>query len=985
MKVHPRRLAGTEAVLLLGLGLICATPAHAQSTDQASSEPLPQIKEVVVTGTLIPTSPDAAAVPVTTLDASQLQQTGVSTDTLAMLRKAIPAFAGRSNAGTSNAQSHNQFTAGGSQIQLRNLPTLVLVNGERVAIDAVAGLNGSKDFVDVSQIPAAALERVDVLTDGASSLYGSDAIGGVVNFILKHDYHGLTFGGHYGAASGDYNERSYFATGGADVGPVNITATASYSKSSPLWQYQRSFASPKFGVTPGADLPGVVGAASYVLAPGLAAPNVPTGLAATAAGYAQLAAAGVYDPTSAAALSSGFNYAQYALLLQQQENDAFVANVTSKGFFDDTVKAFGDIMVSRNKVSSTAWASAGQPFSAATGLTAPAGSPYDPLTTSATGVSFADSALPKGVYDTTEAFRATAGLKGRLWAGWRWQSTVDYSESKLTERDTNLLYKPNLAPAIAGGFDSNGNPVAGGAYSQVYRGYSINNALVLQPALNPFAVSGFSAAELANLYGTEMLHADSKLYTWDAHAVGTLFSVPAGPVSVAFGLSWRREQIAGHADPNGRVTDPTTGLETGNDANWIGGVYTDPFTHGRDDSAIYAETRVPITSGQMHLPALHRVELVAAARFEHYSDAGSATDPKLGFRWEPFDSQLVVRGTYAKSFSAPPLYQAYGPYDTRQAAGTIITGVFGANYANMNSFNAEDGNDPALKATTSVSRSIGVTFRPKAVNGLVVDADFSSINLYGFAGGIGFNNIFNSVNKLGSASPFFNNLALGNFPNFGGSDPFTTPGALQAFLTDPATGKGIPAAASQLYLLDRFTNLAVLQERSWTLGVTYILPWQSAGTWTLSSNGAVFQSFKFQDIPGDPVIQYAGNANNNGVFGGTLPKYRFYSTVDWAFHNLDVSLSNTYISSVEDTGQNGNLAGIPVASYSAWDLRGAYDFHFGGTDSGTKLTLAAGVNNIGNKMPPLAPRAFTNQFTNADIATYSPIGRLIYGNVAVSF
>src|SRR6185437_2767650 len=375
-------------------------------------------------------------------------------------------------------------------------------------IDAVAGLNGSKDFVDVSQIPAAALERVDVLTDGASSLYGSDAIGGVVNFILKHDYHGLTFGGHYGAASGDYNERSYFATGGADVGPVNITATASYSKTAPLWQYQRSFASPKFGVTPGTDLPGVVGRGGYVLAPGLATPNVPTGTGATAASYAQLAAAGVYSPTTAATLSNGFNYAPYAMLLQGQENEAFVANVTSKAFFDDRIKAFGDVLVSRNKVDSTAWASAGQPFSAATGLTAPAGSPYDPLTTSATGVSFADPALPKGVFDTTDAYRVTAGLKGKLWADWTWQSTVDYSESKLTENDTNLLFKPNLAPAIAGGYDANGNAVAGGAYSKVYGGYSVNNALVLQPALNPFAVSGLSATVLGNLYGTEALNAD---------------------------------------------------------------------------------------------------------------------------------------------------------------------------------------------------------------------------------------------------------------------------------------------------------------------------------------------------------------------------------------------------------------------------------------------------------------------------------------------
>ena len=978
MKGQSRRVPGTEAVLLTGRGLICATHAGAQTatttTDQPAALPL---QEVVVTGSLIPTNPDAAAVPVTTLDAGQLQATGVTTNALDMLRKAIPAFAGRSNAGTSNAQSHNQFTAGGSQIQLRNLPTLVLVNGERVAIDAVAGLNGSKDFVDVSQIPAAALERVDVLTDGASSLYGSDAIGGVVNFILKHDYHGVTFGGHYGSASGDYNEKSFFATGGFDVGPVNITATGSYSKTSPLWQSQRSFASPKFGVTPGTALPGVVGAGGYVLAPGLATPNVPTGTAATATSYAQLAAAGVYNPTTSAAQSNGFNFAPYQMLLQQQENESFVANITSKSFFDGKVKAFGDVMVSRNKVASTAWASAGQPFSTAS-LTVPAGSPYDPLTTNATGVSFADSALPKGVFDTTEAYRFTAGLKGKLVADWTWQTSVDYSESKLSENDTNLLFKPNLAGAVAGGFDANGNAVAGGAYSKVHSGYSTTGALVLQPALNPFAVRGLTSAQLANIYGTEQLHGDSKLYTWDAHTVGTLFAMPAGRVSMAVGVNWRREEVSGHTDPNGRNTDPATGLTNGNDQNWANGVYSDPFSHGRDDSAVYAETRVPITSPKMALPALHEFELVAAARFEHYSDAGSATDPKFGFRWAPFDNQLVFRGTYAKSFSAPPLYQAYGPYDTRQAAGTIITGVF-PTLTNMSSFNAEDGNNPNLRPAVSVSRSIGLTFRPKAVNGLAVDADFSSINLYGFAGGIGFNNILNSVNALGSASPFFNNLTTGNFSNFGGTDPFATPGSLKTFLS------GGTATPQQLYLLDRFTNLGVLQERSWTLGVTYILPWQNVGTWTLSTNGMAFDSFKFQAIPRAPFIQYAGNANNNGVFGGTLPKYRFYSSVDWAFHSLDITLSNTYVSSVSDTGQNGTSAPIPVSSYSAWDVRGAYDFLFGGSDSNTKLTLALGVNNIGDKMPPLAPRAFANQFTNADIATYSPIGRLVYGNVTVSF
>jgi len=978
MKSQFRRIPGAEVFLLSGLGLIGATQARAQTADQASSEALPQIKEVVVTGTLIPTSPDAAAVPVTTLDAGQLQQTGATINALDMLRKAIPAFAGRSNAGNSNAQNHNQFTAGGSQIQLRNMPTLVLVNGERLAIDAVAGLNGSKDFVDVSQIPAAALERVDVLTDGASSLYGSDAIGGVVNFILKHDYHGLSFGGHYGEASGNYSERSYFATGGADVGPVNITATASYSRTSPLWQYQRSFASPKYGVTPGASLPGVVGGGSYVLAPGLTAPGVPTGTAATAASYAQLAAAGVYVPTSAAALSNGFDYSRYAMLLQQQENEAFVANITSRSFFNGSLKAFGDVMLSRNKVASTAWAAANQPFSAGS-LTVPAGAPYDPLTSSATGVTFADSALPKGVFDTTDAYRVTAGLKGRLWAGWTWQSTADYSESKLTEDDTNLLYRPNLALAAAGGYDSGGNPVAGGAYSKVYGGYSIDNPQVLQPALNPFAVGGFASAQLANLYGTEVLHGDSKLYSWDAHAVGSLMRLPAGKLSIAAGLNWRREEVSGHADPNGRVTDPTTGLTTGNDQNWLGGASTDPFTHGRDDSAVYAETRVPITSGRMRLPALHQFDFVAAARFEHYSDAGSAVVPKFGFRWAPFDSQLVFRGTYAKSFVAPPLYQAYGPFDTRQVTGNIPAGVFGQPGLKTYNFNGEDGNDPGLKPATSVSRSIGFTFRPKLINGLEVTADFSSIDLYGFAGGIGFNNIFNSVNKLGSASPFFRNLGQGNFINFGGTNPFGAPGSLAAYLG------ANPANVQNLYVEDRFTNLAILEERSWTVEVMYVLPWTSDGTWTVSSNGAVFDSFKFNDGLGDPAIQYAGSASNLGVFAGTLPKYRFYSTLDWAFHGLDITLANTYVSSVEDTGPGGSLPGIPVSSYTAWDLRGAYHWRLGAMGSNTKLTLAIGVNDIGNVMPPLAPRAFSNQNTNADIATYSPIGRLVYGDLAVSF
>ena len=246
----------------------------------------------------------------------------MTTNALEILRKAIPSFAGRSNAGTSNANNDNQRTAGGSQLQLRNLPTLILVNGRRVANSGVGGING-KNFVDVNQIPAAAIDHIEVLTDGASSLYGSDAIGGVVNFILKSDYKGLNAGGRYASANGDYKERSAYITGGTEVGPVSMTATGSYSKTNPLFQNARAFTSPLYNKT--SSIPGVVAAGGSnpgaILAPGVNSPSQlnPTGAAATATSVNQLIANGTYVPTTPGAVAAGFDVSPYQTLLLQQE------------------------------------------------------------------------------------------------------------------------------------------------------------------------------------------------------------------------------------------------------------------------------------------------------------------------------------------------------------------------------------------------------------------------------------------------------------------------------------------------------------------------------------------------------------------------------------------------------------------------------------------------------------------------------------------
>jgi iron complex outermembrane receptor protein len=209
---------------------------------------------------------------------------------------------------------------------------------------------------------------------------------------------------------------------------------------------------------------------------------------------------------------------------------------------------------------------------------------------------------------------------------------------------------------------------------------------------------------------------------------------------------------------------------------------------------------------------------------------------------------------------------------------------------------------------------------------------------------------------------------------------------LKAFLTNAVTGKGDPTQANRLYVIDQFRNLATLTEHAYSINASYVMPTERDGTFTLSTVGAIFTDFNFQALPGTAYIQYAGTTNNaggSGGFGGTLPKYRFFTTLDWTYHDVDLTVSNTYASSTVDTGVNGtSTPTIPVSSYVTWDARAAYDWHFSGNDTRI-MTFALGINNIADRMPPLAPRAFLDN--NADVSTFSPIGRLIYATVSVTF
>jgi iron complex outermembrane receptor protein len=983
-------LISTSAIALM------AVPAMAQQASDARAT-----QDIVVTGSALPTAPDDVAVPVSVVGADAIQKSGVNSNVLEILRKSIPAFAGRSNTGNSNANNNNQRTAGGSSIQLRNLDTLVLVNGRRVAPSAIAGVNG-KVFVNVSEIPADAIERIEVLTDGASAIYGSDAIGGVVNIILKSNWQGGQVNARYGGGDG-YNEHSVGMTYGFNpLKNTNITISASWSKSDPLYQNQRSFSSPFYST--GTAVPGAIGA--FGLVPGVSSPTLGGGYA-NAAADPQYVSAGVTVPTApGTGIGGTYDLSKFNTILLEQEQKAVSLSLSSDLSGDRSVELFGDLEYARNDNFTR--------FAPVTlGVTVPAGAPFNPFT-SATSVTFGSTTNP-ATYTTREtSFRGTLGLKGRLAAlgeGGNWEVAYTHSENTVDQTIGNIIYKGNLLPAVAGGYNAACVATPGGGYSQVTS--LAGGGSVCQPALDPFSRSlAVNPAALANVLTSEFLHGRSAIDSADAKIVGSLFHLPGGPIQFAVGGSWRREAVSGTADPtNWTHVDGTTATPT--QSLTQGGLIVDPFSASRTITAEFAEMRFPLTGPEANIGGFYKFDIIAAVRHEHYSGVGNSTVPKVGFRWEPIAHQITLRGDYARSFTAPSLYALDGPINYRTSQGPIAaSGVSSNNYT----FNAEDGNNPGLQPAHSTSWSFGLVLRPDFAPHLRIDAEFNNVSEKGAPGGIGFNNILADVNANGSASPFYSNIALGNFPGLTGASnaSFAAPGSLATYLNNTANATSANTFGN-LYVVDRFTNLGEVRIKSLNFTTNYDIPTEHMGTISFMNQAAVLLSYKFRALPltgGTPtpsqqLYEFAGTTTQGGGAQGTLPRLRMYTTIDWSIDHWSFGVANTYIGPVKDVGAGGASfypnynAGVAgyiigrVGAYSSWDLRASWTSNKD-DPHGHGVTLAVGVNNLFNRMPPVStninPAAGASASAtawraenNVDVSTYGAIGRLIYVSAGVKF
>ena len=808
------------------------TPAPAASSDDTV-----ELQKYVVTGSNIPQAAEALAIPVAVVDQTVMQNSGVASDALDMLRKVAPNISG---IGQENAQISTGTNFGGASLTIKGLPTLILLDGRRVADDPAQATGGSQ-FVDLNMIPLAAVDRFEILQDGASAIYGSDAIGGVINIILKKDYNGWEAGGHYGFSTdtGHYEERSGYLTGGVSTDKTSITLTFDYAQHNQLMLSTRPYTNPIYGTYtfPGSidvydNLSGVD--TFYQLAPGLNAP--PGGGKYT---IAQLVSMGVYVPESSTAQFQTFNLANNETLIGQLKRYSAMANFDHK-IFGDNLVAFGNVLAARTVTQSQlnaqpvvpyledAWVDVnvfGYPSSPP-----PAGTTYVPVTSPGNpfsqafldqGQTVAESQpgygdgsgedinararfiqFPRIYHNESDLFRVVGGLKGDITPDYHWEMAADINRYSLDYTNSGLI-----------------DTVA------------LNNALQ-DGQLNPFARVQ-AAGAFNGVVGTAFVDMLSTLQAFDVKVDGTPFELPAGKLGFAVGVNYDREVLSANPDVNSLPN------ATGTTQGWSNATTFNNFTAVRDVMSEFAELSIPVLSAKQGITGANKLDIDGAVRHDDYNgQVGSTTNPEVSVGFQPFDDQFKVRASAGKSFIAPQLFQLYGP----TSAGSTVDITYnpsGGGAAKTVQFNQTGGANPGLQPETATSWSVGFVATPKAVDGLSVSVDFSEINEKKIFGVVPAATLIQSVETQGTASPY---ASLIHFNSSTGT---------------PVTGVGQISSHSpqQVYVTQNDINLAGQKILSTDIAIDYVKKVTGVGRFEINSTWTLYNSYQLQQIPTE---QYYG-------------------------------------------------------------------------------------------------------------------------------
>jgi len=831
----------------LAVGAAVVAPIVATQSPQAMAA---VTGEYEVLGSHIPQTTLEGPSPVIVIDRAQLDKSGFST--VADILEKLPI-----NGGTSLDEGFtNSFAPGTSSLDLRGLgrtATLVLLNGRRVANYGFAQ-NITESFVDLDSIPLAAVEQVQILKDGASAIYGADAVAGVVNIILRRNYEGAELSLNYGdTQDGGGAETSFSAVTGKNFGKTNATFVFDYFQRDKLYLSQRDFSRSsnhdKDAVYPGkipTSTPDGFQFSSFYGNPGTAftsngfEPDPACGKVIPPSTYGptgDTGSQGEIRPNVPGLGVCRFDYSVYITAVPKTERYGTYLQLEHE--FTPNVRGWIEAGYQDNTSNQD---SAPTPLvgGVATGThIVPASNPSNPFGEDVYLFMRLTDAGPRLTEVRSKTTRVVAGLQG-VFGQYDWETAYSYNKNDSYNDSSNYMSSAKIQQALNDG-----------------------SLLVFGGVTNsPDVING--------LYIDTYRDGQSKLEIWDGKITGPAWgwSLPGGPVNFAVGAEFRTEDAEDRPDP----------FTLNNDVEASGGTQSQG---SRDVYAGYVEVQLPVTND---------LEVQLAGRYEKTksssdlfpgSDADfSSTDPKIAFKYTLSD-KVILRGSYSTAFRAPSLAENYlgnsvSFFNLTDTERCNITGL--DQDCGGSQYQATFGGNPELDPEEADVYNVGLALQPNDELSIVVD--YWS---------------YDHTNLITSDTQY----TLTTF----GSDPSRVQRNAPTAADIAAYGPNIPGFVTNIN--DTFFNLARQRARGLDLDVRY-----ETDTWYWGVSATRPTEFKRASFETDPLESILGT--RSGDYPYPKLKARLWAGYNWADWIGEVSFR--YESSVEDstTDPNGDIAYIPA-------------------------------------------------------------------------
>lgn len=995
---YRRRLLGTS---MFAGAMIAATLMAAPAMAQSAQDDDDQVDDIVVTGSRIARQDYVANSPIVTVTAEDFQATGsVNIDTLI---NDLPQFTP-----AANATSNNPSNGGQANVQLRGLGTgrtLVLMNGRRIVA------SNASSVVDLNVLPTSLISSIETITGGASSTYGSDAVAGVLNFLLDDDFEGVRMDFQYGETDrNDADSNSVNLTIGGKFGDDRGHAVLSfdYSHRSPIFNAARPFSaiSGFSGASPlgstifdAQNLPTTAVVGGFITG----AVNSNTfgfnnnGTLFTYQGARDYSSPGGIDfegfRTAGPLQQTDFAYntgpLNYGVLPQNRYN----AFASASYEINPSVEVYTEFLFSQYETSNllAATPAAGT----ATGFRIPSTNPFisselrtvlnsrpNPAGTFRLDKRF--SALGSRVgNEAVSVYQFTTGVRGDLEGtrDWTYDAYLSYGRVDDTTTQTGNVSR-SAVQRLLDAADGGASLCAGG--------------------FNPFGQSILSAA-CANYIGRKSKNTtvnDQRVF--EVNLQGGVFDLPAGEVRVALGGTYREQNYDFIADASLSATallpsfnGTTTVLTVQND---IAGFNAQNSLSGSDQVYEgYGEILIPLLAD---LPFIQRLETNLGYRVSSYDSVGVVESYKADANWIVFDG-LTVRGGIQRAVRAPSIGELFSPQNLNfPSIGSPTSGGAPALSADpcdiRTAYRSTSGSNLAASTNAAVralcltqgvpSQVIDTyTFPNQQVSGLsggnpnlfeetadsytvgvVLQSPFQNPWLSGFSGSVDYYNI-EIANVVGTVSVTEQLRRCFNFDGVSNSTYDPNNVYCQLFSRDRASGQ-----VSNTF--ETNANLGALV----TSGIDFQVDWTAAlvdlglpdwGSLAVNVTGTKLEEYKRQDLPGGTFTDRTGTLSNS--FGLTLPEWKSLTSVNWNMGSFGLGVRWRY----QGSAANFNNRAQVIDAIDYFDLNGSWAVN-------DTVAIRAGINNLTDEMAPVYAPAVA---ANTDPSAYDVLGRRYYIGVSARF